>query len=92
ARENDLVLESPEGARARFEVSDVASEKDGNKKLVSDLTSLGVTSAQNEQAPRWPDSQLFVVVSDDFAAYGLPRQLEDTVIFEVVPVAASETE
>lgn len=104
ARENDLVLESPEGARARFEVSDVASEKDGNKKLVSDLTSLGVTSAQNEQPPRWPDSRLFVVVSDDFAAYvekrgtvryrlvRLPRQLEDTVIFEVVPVAASETE
>ncbi|MCL4750465.1 MAG: hypothetical protein KJ015_09905 [Myxococcales bacterium] len=102
-RENDLVLESPDGARARFEVSDVASEKDGNKKLVSELTSLGVMSATSELPPRWPDSRLFVVVSDDFAAHvekrgtgryrlaRLPSQIEDTVIFEVVPVAASET-
>lgn len=40
--DHDLILQGPDGALARFEVSDVASTADGNRKEGKDLQSLGV--------------------------------------------------
>lgn len=69
--DNDLVLINPDGALARFEVSDVASQKDGNGKEERDLISLGVLQAgrgQDKFATSWPSGRLFLVVSEKFAA------------------------
>ena len=70
SNDNDLVLLSAEGSKARFEVSDVASTKDGNGKEKKDLISLGVLregEGTEQFNVSWPDSRLFLVVSEKFA-------------------------
>jgi hypothetical protein len=67
--DNDLILIGPDGAYARFEVSDIVSSKDGNRKEENDLMSLGLwqkdRSAISDIA--WPMGRFFLVVSQDFA-------------------------
>ena len=61
---NDLELSTqanPNAIKARFEVSDVVGSNDGNDKEERELTRLGIFN------PNWPDAQLFLVVSEDFA-------------------------
>lgn len=68
--DHDLVLVAPDRTKAKFEVSDVSGEKDGNQKEKKDLISLGVLSVGrgDEIYPdRWPDGRLFLVVSEEFA-------------------------
>jgi hypothetical protein len=70
--DNDLILVAVSGKKARFEISDVASEKDGNGKAPRDLVSLGVlTHCDKKLRPSdaWPAEQLFLVVSEEFAKY-----------------------
>lgn len=62
--DHDLVLVDREGARWSFEVSDVASERDGNGKEKKDLASLGIPMAEGEG---WPPGRCFLVVSAEFA-------------------------
>jgi hypothetical protein len=68
--DHDLVLAHQTGATAIFEVSDVASPKDGNGKAEKDLRSLGVlVEGKGEEKFRvrdWPASRLFLVVSSDW--------------------------
>lgn len=66
--DHDLVLEDSRGSRWRFEVSDVASKKDGNEKEKKDLISLGVRPAKGAAAPPWPSGHSFLVVSSDWDA------------------------
>jgi hypothetical protein len=65
--DHDLVLSDPAGTTAIFEISDVASSKDGNRKEEKDLRSLGVLEeGKGEEKFRvrdWPSSRLFLVVS-----------------------------
>jgi hypothetical protein len=76
--DNDLILTDGNGLRARFEVSDVASEKDGNDKELRDLISLGVVrnckGADRLTIEKWPDGLLFLVVSEEFARGILSRK------------------
>lgn len=75
--DHDLVLTGPNGETAHFEVSDVAGEKDGNRKESRDLISLGVLTGTKENpqlASSWPCSRLFMVVSREFAMGLLKRQ------------------
>lgn len=68
--DNDLVLVGPSGAYARFEVSDVMSQKDGNRKEEKDLRSLGVLGPGNGSERFdvvWPAGHLFLVVAEEFA-------------------------
>lgn len=68
--DNDLILTGPDGRIARFEVSDVASEEDGNQKERRDLISLGVLRDARGPARfdvTWPAGRLFLVVSQEFA-------------------------
>lgn len=68
--DNDLVLTGPDGVVARFEVSDVASEDDGNQKERRDLISLRALREGRGAAqfvPTWPAERLFLVVSEEFA-------------------------
>jgi len=70
AMDNDLVLEGPGGVVARFEVSDVASEEDGNQKERRDLVSLGVLQAGrgvDQFVGAWSSERRFLVVSPEFA-------------------------
>ncbi len=72
--DHDLVLVAPHdpGEKAKFEVSDVASEKDGNGKEKKDLQSLGVLtkgSAQHQPEDGWPSGRLFLVVSEEFSVW-----------------------
>jgi len=60
--DNDLVLGNDAGPWARFEVSDVASGRDGNRKEQKDLRSLGIL-----EATAWPQGRMFLVVSAEFA-------------------------
>lgn len=64
--DNDLVLLG-KGLEARFEISDVASTKDGNNKEKKDLTRLGVLKEGWIQ-PRSvrPYARLFLVASTEF--------------------------
>jgi hypothetical protein len=75
--DNDLILVAADGRRARFEVCDVASEKDGNNKEQRDLVSLGVlndcTGAKRLEIGSWTSDRLFLVVSSEFAAGILGR-------------------
>lgn len=67
--DNDLVLIGPESALARFEVSDVASDKDGNGKEEKDLVSLGVLrdgSGDARYEVEWPAARVFLAVSEEF--------------------------
>ena len=66
ADDHDLVLRDQAGLRWRFEVSDVASENDGNGKEKKDLMSLGILRPGAE-IPGWPDGRHFLVVSSEFA-------------------------
>ena len=67
--DHDLVLSGPSGV-ALFEVSDVASSKDGNRKEEKDLRSLGLlVEGQGESKFRvtaWPPGRLFLVVSREW--------------------------
>ncbi len=65
--DHDLVLKDTNGVRWKFEVSDVASEKDGNGKERKDLVSLGVLAAGDDDVPGWPDGRNHLVVSSEFA-------------------------
>lgn len=68
--DNDLILAAPDGRAARFEVSDVASMSDGNRKEERDLRSLGVLregKGAERFDLRWPDARVFLVVSSEFA-------------------------
>lgn len=95
--DHDLVLVDREGARWSFEVSDVASERDGNGKEKKDLVSLGIPMAEGEG---WPPGRSFLVVSTEFAErlrkpsrHGLGRGVfhyvehthGTTTLFEVCP-------
>ena len=70
APDNDLILAAPDGRAARFEVSDVASTSDGNRKEERDLRNLGVLregkGAERFDLP-WPAARVFLVVSSEFA-------------------------
>lgn len=69
--DNDIVLINPAGDFARFEVSDVISDGDGNQKEVKDLISLGVLGAKSGAKKylitAWPVGRLFLVTSPEFA-------------------------
>ncbi len=65
--DHDLVLRDEASRRWRFEVSDVASSKDGNGKEKKDLISLGIWRAGDDEVPGWPDGRHFLVVSSEFA-------------------------
>ncbi len=94
--DHDLVLIAPDesGAKAKFEVSDVASEKDGNGKEKKDLESLGVlpkSPSRREPSRGWPSGRLFLVVSEEFAVR-LRRRHAKPVQYhyeEVKPVGAT---
>jgi hypothetical protein len=86
--QNDLVLverQDQTGCRARFEVSDVSVDADGNEKEMKDLVSLGVLKRRDGKAPhiesidieRWPSDRVFLVVSTEFA-YFLERTPKQT--------------
>ena len=65
---NDIVLGGPNRERARFEVSDVAGEKDGNRKEEKDLESLGWGRDGAPAAPPVPiQGHTFLVVSETFS-------------------------
>jgi hypothetical protein len=68
--DHDLVLCDQAGMTAIFEISDVASFKDGNRKEEKDLRSLGVLEeGKGEEKFRvrdWPSSRLFLVVSSEW--------------------------
>jgi hypothetical protein len=68
--DHDLVLAGAAGVTAFFEVSDVASPKDGNRKEEKDLRSLCVLEeGKGEEKFRvrdWPAARLFLVVSSDW--------------------------
>ena len=69
-KENDLILESENGKMACFEVSDVASEKDGNNKEKKSLVALRVLNDDKhgkELNEDWPKARrAFLVVSEEF--------------------------
>lgn len=68
--DNDLVLAGSHGALAKFEVSDVASSKDGNRKEERDLIRLGVlrkATGEEKMNVEWPEGRLFLAVSGEFA-------------------------
>jgi hypothetical protein len=67
--DHDIVLINREGKLALFEVSDVASTKDGNDKEIKDLASLGVHPGKriDNLADQNPfTNRLFMVVSVEF--------------------------
>jgi hypothetical protein len=71
--DNDLVLIPKFGDLskvARFEVSDVCGDGDGNDKERKDLESLDVLLKEKRIAealnPKWPDGHLFLVVAEKF--------------------------
>ena len=70
ANDHDLVLIGPNGELAKFEVSDVASLRDGNRKEEKDLIRLGVlTAGEGEDKFKvsfWPSGRVFLVVSSDW--------------------------
>jgi hypothetical protein len=75
--DNDLILMDARGRRCRFEVSDVASEKDGNRKEERDLMSLGVLlpgRGEERLKVQWPVDRLFLVVSTEFARGVMKRK------------------
>jgi hypothetical protein len=65
--DNDLVLVKSGAPEARFEISDVASKKDGNNKEKKDLARLGVLQKGTfEPRNGWHGTRLFLVVSQEF--------------------------
>jgi hypothetical protein len=70
--DNDLVLVAKDDkVIARFEVSDVASSKDTNKKLLRDLISLSVLNAKSEVILEPGSPRRFLVISKEFSDYVL---------------------
>lgn len=72
--DHDLVLIAPDetGTKAKFEVSDVASERDSNGKEKKDLESLGVLPkgpSPRDTCEEWLPGRLFLVVSEEFAVW-----------------------
>ena len=68
--DNDLILIGPKAQVAKFEISDVASSRDSNRKERKDLVSLGVLGtgrAVEEFNLQWPQERLFLVVSEEFS-------------------------
>lgn len=77
-QDNDLVLYSAQGgSQAFFEVSDVASDKDGNGKEKKDLTSLRILQPGDAIGcitNSFPSERSFLVVSSEFAEGILRRR------------------
>ena len=75
--DHDLVVRGADGRLGYFEVSDVASNKDGNFKEGTDLVRLGllrrpITGQRGTfeyGGIQWPGARLFLVVSEEFADY-----------------------
>lgn len=77
--DHDLVLvkEDAPNLKAKFEVSDVVSGKDGNNKEKKDLASLGVLHRGSLQpADAWPAGRLFLVVSEEFCVSLMRQRLK----------------
>lgn len=97
--DHDLVLRGPAGEAAWFEVSDVASASDGNRKEERDLCSLRVlreAKGTERFNLTWPRARVFLVVSTEFAGRLRSRRWPHltyrtfaagvgTVVAEVVP-------
>lgn len=69
-RDHDLVLKASNGDFYYFEVSDVVGHKDGNKKEIKDLISLGAlagTVKSPKPAVEWPRGRLFLICSSTFS-------------------------
>lgn len=70
-RDHDLILKDSNGDLYYFEVSDVVGHKDGNKKEIKDLISLGAlagTVNSPKPAVEWPRGRLFLICSSTFSA------------------------
>lgn len=69
ADDHDLVLKGSNDELAKFEVSDVAGKKDGNRKEEKDLVGLGFLKKGTGEAKfavsKWPDGRSFLVVSNE---------------------------
>ncbi len=67
--DNDLILVDDEGCEARFEISDVASDRDGNRKERKDLRSLGVFTDLKglHYGKDWHPARLFLVCSAELS-------------------------
>jgi hypothetical protein len=68
--DHDLVLVDGNQVRAKFEISDVSSDKDANQKEKKDLISLGVlkeSKGAQMYPDGWPEGRLFLVVSEEFS-------------------------
>jgi len=70
-RDHDLILRDSNGDLCYCEVSDVVGHRDGNKKEIKDLISLGAL-AGTIKSPRpavgWPRGRLFLICSSTFSA------------------------
>ncbi len=98
--DNDLVLLDSNGQYARFEMSDIVSDQDGNGKEKKDLTSLGIWQKETgwKANDTWPAGRMFLVVSREFAqrlrkanSHGhyfemVVPKIEQTCIFEIKSV------
>jgi hypothetical protein len=74
--DHDLVVRGASGQLGYFEVSDVASNRDGNFKEGKDLVRLKLLRRVADKRGtfehdgiQWPDERLFLVVSKEFAEY-----------------------
>ena len=74
--DHDLVVRGADGQLGYFEVSDVASSRDGNFKEGKDLVRLGLLrpvagkrGTFEHDGIQWPCARLFLVVSEEFAEY-----------------------
>lgn len=67
AEDHDLVMRTSSGDLWKFEISDVASENDGNDKEKKDLTSLGILPVGDSMVSGWPTGRSHLVVSSEFA-------------------------
>ncbi len=83
--DHDLVLvkEDTPDLKAKFEISDVVSGRDGNNKEKRDLASLGVLRKGTfEPSDEWPAGRLFLVVSEEFGTTLLGRPATTTYSYE----------
>lgn len=90
--DNDLVLvrEGASSPAALFEVSDVASSKDGNNKEKRDLANLGILRKKSfEPVYEWPDATLFLVVSEEFVGW-LQRRRNEPVSYHYEEMRQAE--
>lgn len=74
--DHDLVIRGVDDRLGYFEISDVASSRDGNFKEGKDLVRLGVLcpvagkrGSFQHDGIKWPSERLFLVVSEEFAEY-----------------------